>query len=113
MTENRKKPQGDVPERKNTGILVLMAVGLLLIAVAGIFFFRPGSDRFVPEVRGGASLKVTKIMGGPEMKLDGQKVDFGEVPVGQQVEVTYTIQNVGDQDLQFKEIPFITIAEGC
>lgn len=45
--------------------------------------------------------------------VDQDKIDLGNVPLGQSVTVKFTLTNVGDQPLSFTQKPYIQVAEGC
>ena len=84
--------------------LPLIAVaGVILIAVALIGNnTNSTASNFAPEVKGA-----------PALKIDKEKVDLGNVKLGQTVSVSFDVTNVGDQPLRFKEKPFVEVVEGC
>jgi hypothetical protein len=45
--------------------------------------------------------------------VDKEQVDLGNIPLGQTVEVTFNVANVGDQQLRFTEAPYVELVEGC
>ncbi len=51
--------------------------------------------------------------GAPALQVDKEKVDFGEVKLGQTVETKFEVTNAGDQPLTFKETPYVEVVEGC
>ena len=53
------------------------------------------------------------VTGAPALQVDKEKVDFGNVTLGQTVEVKFEVANVGDQPLRFKEKPYVEVVEGC
>ena len=61
---------------------------------------------------GGAKAAI-EVNGSPSMKVDKEQVDLGDVKLGQTVEVTFQVTNVGDQPLRFEEQPYIEVVEGC
>jgi cell division septal protein FtsQ len=83
-------------------ILLLLAGGVLLI-IGVVFAFKKPSE---PK----ASVEVT---GSPSLKVDQDKVDLGNVKLGQTVEVKFRLTNVGDQTLHFSKAPYIEVLEGC
>jgi hypothetical protein len=54
-----------------------------------------------------------EVKGVPALKVDKEQVDFGDVPLGQTVEVKFEITNVGDRMLQFTGTPYVEVIEGC
>jgi hypothetical protein len=53
------------------------------------------------------------VAGGPALQVDKEKVDFGDVKLGQTVEAKFEVTNTGDQPLRFKQRPYIEVIEGC
>lgn len=51
--------------------------------------------------------------GAPRLKVDREKVDLGEVRLGEWVSASFEISNVGDQKLGFVEVPYVEVVEGC
>ena len=58
-------------------------------------------------------LAAIEVYGAPSMKVDRGLVDLGDVRLGQAVQVSFRLTNVGDQPLRFLEQPYIEIVEGC
>ena len=54
-----------------------------------------------------------EVTGAPRLKIDPESIDLGDRKVGQVVDVSFEITNVGDQLLRFTEAPFIEVAAGC
>lgn len=76
--------------------------GAAILLIAAFFAFQKKPTSFTPEVTGS-----------PSLKADKEKVDLGDVKLGQTVEVSFEIRNVGDQPLKFSKAPFIEVKEGC
>ena len=51
--------------------------------------------------------------GAPSLKVDQDKVDLGDVPLGKTVTVSFQLSNVGDQPLRFNQAPYVEVVEGC
>jgi len=83
-------------------IILLLAGGVLLVIGAVSVLNKPSQPKAAIEVSGTPSLKV-----------DQEKVDLGNVKLGQTVEVKFKIMNVGDQTLRFSKTPFVEVVEGC
>jgi hypothetical protein len=83
-------------------MILLFAGGLLLVFGAFKVFTKLSGLKAAIEVSGTPSLKV-----------DQEKVDLGNVKLGQTVEVTFKLMNVGDQTLRFSKAPYIEVLEGC
>lgn len=82
---------------------VVMSAGLLLLA--GVLWVAFGGSR--------GSKVAVEVTGSPRLKIDRQKVDLGQVPLGKPLEVKFELANVGDQTLWLTEAPYIQVAEGC
>ncbi len=82
---------------------LIIVAGVALIVVALVNGNSAASTaQPTPEVKGAAALVVDK-----------DKVDLGNVPLGQTVSVSFEVRNVGDAPLRFKEKPYIEVAAGC
>lgn len=88
-------------------ILIIGAIVILLgIAIAMVIVSQPRSTipaNFEPEVYGAPGLV---------LRSDAV-VDHGDVPVGQMVETTFQVQNVGDEILTILAEPQIEVVAGC
>ncbi len=91
-----------VRPQKNKLPLIIALAGAAILIVAVYFAFQKRADPFTPEVTGG-----------PSLKADKEKVDLGDVKLGQTVQVSFEISNVGDKPLRFSKAPYIEVKEGC
>jgi len=83
-------------------MILLLAGGLLLIAGAVIAFRKPSQSK-----------TAILITGTPSLKVNQDKVDLGNVKLGQTVDVKFTLTNLGDQTLRFNKTPYVEVVEGC
>lgn len=60
-----------------------------------------------------ASTVAPQVSGAPALQVDKERVDFGDVKLGQTVEVKFEVANVGDQPLRFTQRPYVEAVEGC
>lgn len=81
----------------------LVAAGVVVIAVVLI----GGNNNSTP------ANYVPETKGAPAVKVDKEKVDLGNVKLGQTVSVSFDVTNVGDQPLRFSEVPYVEVVEGC
>jgi len=81
----------------------LIAVGVALIAFVVI---QAVSSNSTPP-------PAPLVTGGPALQVDKEKVDLGDIPLGETVNVSFELTNVGDQPLQFTKKPYIEVAAGC
>lgn len=103
MTQNKYKKQASKRRQKTAWPLVVLVVGGLLLVFGAIFAFsRPAKPKAAIEVNGSPSLKVDK-----------EKVDLGDVKLGETVQVSFQITNAGNQALRFAKNPYIEVKEGC
>lgn len=101
MTKHSQKaaPQ---PQRIPIWLPLIIVAGLAVIVAA------------IASSSNAASVKpAVEISGAPALKVDKEKVDLGNVKLGQTVEVKFEVTNVGDQPLRFKEKPYVEVVEGC
>ena len=93
-----------IPEKKAPPWPLILAIGgaLLLALAAMIVFGQP-----LP-----AGQKAD-ISGTPRLKVDQEKIDFGNVQLGRTVQAQFHLTNTGDSPLQFLEVPYIEVKEGC
>lgn len=87
--------------------LLILAAGGLILIVAGAFLFGGGdrSDK--------AATIPLEVSGAPSLKVDQEVIDFGDVKMGEIVEATFRLANVGDQPLRFTQAPYVELAAGC
>lgn len=88
--------------KKQPWPMILLIAGGLLVLGAFFAFRKPSQPK--------AAIEVT---GSPSLKVDQEKVDLGNVKLGQTVEVKFTLTNVGDQTLRFEKTPYVEVVEGC
>ncbi len=104
MSQNKPKRHTKKRQQRNKPWLPII-VALTGVVLVGLAFWglrgKPASN---------ANIEVT---GAPSLKADKEKVDLGNVKLGQTVEVSFQLTNVGDKTLRFKEQPFIEVVEGC
>jgi cell division septal protein FtsQ len=103
MSQNKYNKQARKRKQKSAWPLVVLVAGGLLLVFGAIFVFsQPSKPKAAIEVNGSPSLKVDK-----------EEVDLGEVKLGQTVQVSFQITNVGDQPLRFAKNPYVEVKEGC
>jgi hypothetical protein len=84
--------------------VVLIVGGVVLLGIAAYALW--GNSASGPAAP-------IEVNGAPRLKVDREQVDLGDVTLGQWVEVSFQITNVGDQPLKFSEPPYVTLAAGC
>ena len=58
-------------------------------------------------------LAAIEVHGAPSLKVDQEQIDMGDVKLGQMVEASFRLTNIGDQPLRFTKQPYIEVVEGC
>ncbi len=76
----------------------LFVFGILLIAAAAFIYLNG---------KGGTGA------GTPQLAVDRELIDFGNVKLDDMRAFTITVMNTGDGTLRFKEEPNIEVREGC
>jgi hypothetical protein len=102
VSQQKHKKKLRQPRKSQPWPAILLIAGGLLI-VGAIFTFRKPSQP-------AAAIEVT---GAPSLKVNQDKVDLGNVRLGQTVDVKFQLTNVGDQTLRFSEVPYVEVVEGC
>jgi hypothetical protein len=103
MSQHKQKNNLRHHRKKQPWPVLLLFGGALLLVIGAVFAFRKP-----PEPK--ATIEVS---GSPSLKVDKEKVDLGNVKLGQTVEVSFQLINVGDQTLRFSKAPYIEVLEGC
>ncbi len=91
-------------KKSQPGPLMIALGGALLLALALFAFLRGTSSTQAAPV---------EVKGTPSLKVNQDKVDLGNVKLGQPVTVNFDLTNVGDQPLKVEEQPYIEVVEGC
>ncbi len=104
-SKNTKSGYADRKHRRKQNLwpLVLALGGIALVTLA-VFTFQSGKPTPTTTIQ---------IIGSPSLKVDKEKVDLGDVKLGNAAQVSFELTNVGDQTLRFSEAPYIEIKEGC
>lgn len=86
----------------------LMPIWLSLIGVALILF--AGWAIWSSNAQSKATIEVK---GAPRLKVDKEKIDHGDLKLGNPVKDEIRVTNVGDQPLSFAQAPYVEVKEGC
>ena len=85
--------------------VILIGGGALLLILAAIFIYTSNQPT-TPAVP-------LEVKGAPALKVDQERIDFGDVKVDTPVTATFNLSNLGDQDLRISEVPKVEVVEGC
>ena len=103
MPKPSKKVVAQEKPKAPIWLWAIFAVGVILIAFVVI---DTASRNSTPP-------PVPLATGAPALQVDKEKVDFGNVALGQTVEAKFEVTNVGDQPLRFTQKPYVEVIEGC
>ena len=103
MSQTRYKQKNRRKKKQAPWPLIAMIAGGFLLIIGAVFTFSQGSK---PKA-------VIEVAGAPSIKVDKEKVDLGNEKLGQTVQVSFQLTNVGDQVLRFSEAPTVEVKEGC
>ena len=85
---------------------LLLALGGLIMIVVSAVLIKIYNQPESPDVP-------LEVSDAPRLKVDREELDFGDVRMGQVVEASFTLANVGDQPLRFSQAPYVELAAGC
>ncbi|HLF28720.1 MAG TPA: hypothetical protein VJG32_20515 [Anaerolineae bacterium] len=106
---SKKKSRRPVPKQAPSASinpLLIIVGGVVLVAIAALVIFGAGGNTAGPQ-------PTPEVTGAPKLKADQERVDLGNVRLGQPVSVNFELTNTGDQPLYFKEKPYVEVVEGC
>ena len=98
--------------QKNTGFQNVLPTPMLLV-LAGVILVAGALYAVMKTGQPSSSKVPVEVKGSPSLKVDQDKVDLGDVKLGQTVSVSFQLTNVGDKPLKFDEKPYIEVLEGC
>lgn len=106
MGNSKMKARRQAQRKTRAQLLWLLSGvgGLLLLGSA--FLLMRGSPNPEPK----AAIQVEDASA---LRVDKQKIDLGDVKLGQTVQVEFTLTNVGDQSLRFSQAPYVEVVQGC
>ena len=103
MTKRSQKVVSKKQPRVPIWLPLIIVAGVALIIVAAASSNNAAS----------AAQPALEVHGAPALRVDQEKVDFGDVKLGRTVEVKFQVTNAGDQMLIFKKTPYVQVVEGC
>ena len=104
-SKNKRNGTKHKPQKQSNSPLFFVAGGVVLVAIAAVLLLSSGGS---PQ-----SSSAPEVTGAPSLKADGERVDLGDVSLGQTVSASFLLTNVGDQPLFFTEPPYVEVVEGC
>jgi hypothetical protein len=92
--------------KKGASAALWLALGGLVVVIVGVFLIvRPGGAA--------APAATPQVTGKPRLAVDGDKIDFGTVPLNKPVKATFKLTNVGDKTLVIEGEPEVQVLKGC
>ncbi len=98
-----RRRQAALQRQRRLGQVLVAIGGVLVLAVLALWLWplaKPTTAKL--EVSGAAALKPDK-----------EKIDLGDVRLGNTVSASFQLTNVGDKPLRFTKKPYIQVVEGC
>ena len=102
-TKASKKVTPPGKQRLPIWLPLIIVAGVALIGVA---LMGSGNSQSAATIK-------PQVSGGPALQVDQEKIDLGDVPLGQTVSTQFVVSNVGDQPLRFTQKPYIQVVAGC
>ena len=90
---------------RSSSALYIVLGGIILVAAALFAVWKSGQQST-------ATIPV-EVKGQPSLKVDKDKLDFGDVKLGKVITASFTLSNVGDKPLRITDKPYIEVVEGC
>lgn len=107
MTTKKQLEAARRQKKKQMTSLALIGAGtLVLITLVAVIFLKDQPGKNSAETAPGGS-------GAASLKVDREKVDLGDVRLGQEVSVSFTLTNTGADPLNLTKAPYIQVAAGC
>lgn len=91
-----------IQTKKGIKPIFLVIGGAIIVIIASLFVFQNKKEPFTPE-----------IVGSPSLKVDEEYIDLGDIKLGRNVQTSFKVINVGDQELKFTQLPYVEVMEGC
>ncbi len=98
---DERAPSGGTRRRWMVWALVLG--GVLVTATAAAILMHDGAGPARPAGESGR----------PVLQVQPERIDLGEVPLGQWVEARFTLTNAGDGRLRLAGAPWVEAVAGC
>jgi len=102
--KNLKKLAREKKRRQQKRLQLLLLIGGGVLFIAGSLF---------AVFRNSKPVAIVEVAGSPSLKVDQEVVDLGDVTLGNTVQVSFQLTNVGDKTLRFSEVPTIEVLAGC
>jgi len=84
---------------------LFLALGGAFLIGAALLLLRGGQNS--------QTLATITVHGAASLKTDQEQTDLGNQTLGNTVQVSFHLTNVGDQPLRFSEQPYVEVVEGC
>lgn len=96
---------------KRPWVLLLALGGLLILVIAALSSATTNAES--SRANKATLDTAVSVHGKPQLQVDHERIDLGNVKLGQFVKAIFKLSNVGDRPLRFTASPYITVVEGC
>jgi len=103
MSQHKNNKNLKHKQKKLPWPMFLLLGGGLLLVIGAFFVFNKPSH----------SGETVDGSGSPGLTVDKEKVDLGDVQLGQTVQVSFQLTNIGDKTLKLTKAPYVEVLEGC
>ena len=104
MAKSMKRRKSQSKQKQSLPRPLLFALGGVLLLGLGLLAYWRGNTTV------GFANETT---GQPNLVVDQEAVDFGDVRLGEWVTASFTLTNTGAGPVRFAEPPYIEVVEGC
>jgi hypothetical protein len=95
--------------RQQSSLWIWVTLGGLLLAVTLFLIFQVTKDGLASQATG----FTPAVIGRPQVAVSQDKVDYGDVKLGQTITTVFDVRNTGDQNLVILGAPQVEVVEGC
>jgi len=106
MNKAKTKNQERRRKERQRKVLIVMLSGGLLLIISGIFLAKSISGNQTDP-------SLIEVSGQPSLKVDQERIDYGDVKLNTNLQFKLELTNVGDQPLRISENPYVQVVEGC
>ncbi len=62
---------------------------------------------------GASAPSAAEASGSPVLRVDRDRIDLGDIPLGETAEAHFTLSNAGDATLLLARVPYVEAVAGC
>lgn len=103
MAKSAKRRKSQAKQKGSLPRPLLLALGGVLLLGLGLLAYW----------RSNTPASTVDETGQPNLVVDQEVVDFGDVRLGEWVTASFTLMNNGTGPIRFTQAPYIEVVEGC